>query len=170
MAMNKRVSKLVADARQALTSDEEVLDATSGMIHVRRMGNNTERTGAVIVTNRRVVLFTKKLGGYDVQDFVYGLLSSVDHKKGVMFGNLNLAAAGDRSHVSMIPKEDVERISQLIREKMALAHSGGQMSTSPPAPPAEDMATTIRNLAGLRDEGSISPEDFEAKKKQILGL
>ena len=37
-----------------------------------------------------VSLFTKKLGGYDVQDFAYGLLTSIDHKKGHSLRRLRL--------------------------------------------------------------------------------
>ena len=43
----------------------------------------------------------------------------------------------------------------------------------PPAPaaPAEpDYAAELQKLATLRDQGVISDEDFEAKKKQILGI
>jgi hypothetical protein len=41
----------------------------------------------------------------------------------------------------------------------------------PPAAPAEpDYAAELQKLAALRDQGIISDEDFEAKKKQILGL
>ena len=41
----------------------------------------------------------------------------------------------------------------------------------PPPPPAEpDYAVELQRLAQLRDQGVISAEDFEAKKKQILGI
>jgi hypothetical protein len=143
---------------------EQVLDVTTGMVEVRRMGSDTTRNGTVAVTDRRIILFTKKLGGYDVQDFAFGLLTSVDHKKGMMFGNLDLAASGDRTKVTMVPKEDVERIAQMIRQKMASAHS------HPVAAASADVATQIRELAKLRDEGLLSTEEFEGKKRQILGL
>jgi hypothetical protein len=163
--------KLIEQAKPVLARDEDVLDATTGMIAVKRMGSDTHRNGIVLVTDRRVVLFTRKLGGYDFQDFAFGLLSSVDHKKGVMYGNLDLAAAGDRSHVKQIPKSDVERIAQLIREKMAAAHQGGQAQLGVPAPAGgDDLATKLRQLAELRDEGILTPDEFEAKKKQLLDL
>jgi hypothetical protein len=169
---DKRRDKLVQQAQPALTPGEQVIDATTGLVPVRRMGSETVRNGIVLVTDRRVVLFTKKLGGYDMQDFAFGLLSSVDHKKGLMYGELDLAAAGDRNHVKQMPKDDVERIARLIRDKMAAAHQGGQAgaASSAPAPAQAGPATEIRNLAALRDEGLITPEEFEAKKKQLLGL
>ena len=44
---------------------------------------------------------------------------------------------------------------------------------APPAEPAEpegDYIDELKQLAGLRDQGVISEEDFEAKKRQLLGL
>ena len=42
---------------------------------------------------------------------------------------------------------------------------------APQAAPAEaDYTAELEKLAELRDEGVISAEDFEAKKKQLLGI
>jgi hypothetical protein len=39
------------------------------------------------------------------------------------------------------------------------------------APPAEiSTSDELEKLAGLRDQGVITEEEFEAKKKQVLGL
>jgi Short C-terminal domain len=41
---------------------------------------------------------------------------------------------------------------------------------APAAPAAPDYAAELEQLARLRDQGVITPEDFEAKKRQILGI
>lgn len=41
---------------------------------------------------------------------------------------------------------------------------------APPAPAEPDYAAELQKLASLRDQGIISNEDFEAKKKQVLGI
>ena len=38
------------------------------------------------------------------------------------------------------------------------------------APAADDYTAELEKLAKLRDDGVISAEDFEAKKKQLLGI
>jgi membrane protease subunit (stomatin/prohibitin family) len=38
------------------------------------------------------------------------------------------------------------------------------------APSAPDYTAELERLAKLRDEGVISAEDFDAKKKQLLGI
>jgi Short C-terminal domain len=40
----------------------------------------------------------------------------------------------------------------------------------PAAPPEPDYAAELQKLASLRDQGIINDADFEAKKKQILGV
>ena len=46
-----------------------------------------------------------------------------------------------------------------------------QYAPPPPAAPAEpDYVAELSKLAHLKDQGIISNEEFEAKKKQILGI
>jgi hemolysin activation/secretion protein len=40
----------------------------------------------------------------------------------------------------------------------------------PPASPADDDAAQIQKYAALKGQGLITEEEFEAKKKQILGI
>jgi uncharacterized membrane protein YdbT with pleckstrin-like domain len=42
------------------------------------------------------------------------------------------------------------------------------LAPTPPAAPAEDPADTLVRLAALRDQGILTPEEFEAKKAEIL--
>jgi hypothetical protein len=48
----------------------------------------------------------------------------------------------------------------------------GPPATQPAAAPAAapDYTAELEKLAKLRDEGVISADDFEAKKKQLLGI
>jgi Bacterial PH domain len=65
-----------------------------------------------------VFCYVGKVGGYDLMDFYYEALSSVDHKKGMTMGNIDLAAAGDHVKITMVPKADVERVSAAIRDQI----------------------------------------------------
>jgi membrane protease subunit (stomatin/prohibitin family) len=48
----------------------------------------------------------------------------------------------------------------------------GQQAPPPAAAPAAapDYTAELQQLAQLRDDGVISAEDFEAKKRQLLGI
>lgn len=151
-------------AKEVLQEGEHVLDVTTGLVEVHRMGAKTSRRGAILVTDRRVILYTKKIGGYEMYDHVYGLLTAIDYKKGMMYGNITLAASGDRTHVSQVPKEAVERVAKEIRARMAAAHEHGRAGAGVSA------ADEIRKLAELRAAGILTDEEFEAKKKKLLDL
>ena len=45
-----------------------------------------------------------------------------------------------------------------------------EAASAPAAPAQPDYAAQLEQLAQLRDQGVITAEDFEAKKKQILGI
>jgi hypothetical protein len=47
---------------------------------------------------------------------------------------------------------------------------GALAEAAPPAAPQADYTAELEKLAKLRDDGIITAEDFEAKKKQLLGI
>ena len=94
---DKKRQQIVTDAQPVMQPGESVLDATTGLAEVKRMGSKTRRRASVLVTDRRVVVFSKKLGGYDVQDFAFGLITGVDHKKGMTSGHLTIRASANTS-------------------------------------------------------------------------
>ncbi len=60
------------------------------------------------------------------------------------------------------------------RRQMAMQDSGGGYDepapAAPAAPAAPDYAEELQKLAELKAAGVINDEEFEAKKKQILGI
>lgn len=167
MASKSRRTQILRDLAPVLMEGENVLLWSTGLARVKRLGSWSERRGTLFVSDRRVGIFTKKLGGHDMLDFAYGLLTSIQYKKGISFGEITLLASGDSAKFRQMPKGGVERIAQTIREKMALAHEGGSVPNSQP-PPAS-VADEIIKLATLRDSGALTEEQFEAQKAKLLG-
>jgi len=68
------------------------------------------------------------------------------------------------------------RQQRKFAEKDAAAAAQAQPEAAPaaaaPAPPAgqPDYVAELQELAKLRDAGILTPEEFEAKKAQILGI
>ena len=64
------------------------------------------------------------------------------------------------------------KVAEQIREYIATYKSGKNNRPAPPAPAPAPAGSIddLRQLAELRDSGIITTEEFEAKKKQILGL
>jgi hypothetical protein len=158
--------QIVADLQPVLMDGEQLIDVTTGAADVVRLGQPTERRGTLFVTDRRVGLFTKKLGGHDLLDFSYGLLTSIEYKKGFSYGEITLLAAGDRTRFHMIPKDLVENLVKVIRERMAASSQPSQPAT---APGGASVADELLKLASLRDSGILTPEEFDAQKAKLIG-
>ena len=65
-----------------------------------------------------------------------------------------------------------QRWARQEAEQQAQYEQQAAAAAPPPAAPAgePDYAAELAKLAQLRDQGVITAEDFEAKKKQILGI
>jgi hypothetical protein len=61
-----------------------------------------------------------------------------------------------------------QRWAREEQEQYAQQPQYAQQAAAPAAEP--DYTAELEKLAQLRDQGVISAEDFEAKKKQILGI
>ena len=87
----------------------------------------------------------------------------------------DLAAAMKELGIKSIELDDNDRAviaSETSQESAAPAAAQPAPSAAPatPAAPEESYLDELERLAGLRDQGIITDEDFEAKKKQLLGL
>jgi hypothetical protein len=82
--------------------------------------------------------------------------------------------AGTASAVSgSVSHRQQERYASQAQEEAAQQYAAQQYATQQYAaqqPPAPDYAAELEKLARLKQQGLISEEDFEAKKKQILGI
>ena len=68
---------------------------------------------------------------------------------------------------------DIETQELSDADVTAIEAADAEPATAAPAPPAasgSDYITELKKLAELRDMGILTDEEFEAKKKQLLGL
>jgi hypothetical protein len=121
MAMTqKQRTALVTPVERHLDPGEQVLDVTMGALHEEHKGKDRARASSVVVTDRRVIFFRKKLGGYDLRALDHVRLAAVDHGQGLVVGELRLTSTtGEVLWVTSMPKEDVERIAGLLRQRLA---------------------------------------------------
>jgi uncharacterized membrane protein YdbT with pleckstrin-like domain len=66
----------------------------------------------------------------------------------------------------MPPRAGSDRVAVYSDEPAAPAPQAESAAPPPSAP--EDLGTTLERLAGLRDKGLITPEEYEAKKRELL--
>ena len=72
----------------------------------------------------------------------------------------------------MMPARRVaRRTSRRTSRRMADQQAPQQAAPPPaPAPAAPDDMAQIQQLATMKDQGLLTEEEFQAKKKQILGI
>ena len=112
------------------------------------------------------------------------------------WGNMILMTANESGNERMLALKDPIGFKKAVLEaktartlKMNTAAYTASVAAAPSAPPpaappayapaatapapasssAEDVTRTLTALAGLRDSGALTPEEFEAKKKELLG-
>jgi membrane protease subunit (stomatin/prohibitin family) len=83
-----------------------------------------------------------------------------------------LVGTAARAGVAMGVAGRVQHRQQMrYAERGELPYQQQAAAPAPAAAPAQpDYAAQLEQLAQLRDQGVITAEDFEAKKKQILGI
>ncbi|MFZ5915981.1 MAG: SHOCT domain-containing protein [Chloroflexota bacterium] len=116
-------------------------------------------------------------------------------RRRIVVGGMVLLAAGGAAAAIKLTQKDARRIEEhtgasveeLTEEELVAAMRDlgiksialdendraiitGQKGQSPPAQPQASYLDELERLAGLRDRGVISDDDFEARKKQLLGL
>jgi len=69
----------------------------------------------------------------------------------------------------MPPRAGSDRVSEVHPAPPAQAPAPtSQPAPAAPAGPADTLAATLESLAGLRDKGLITAEEYEAKKRELL--
>ena len=67
-------------------------------------------------------------------------------------------------------KKFAAKVNSTARQLLPSTPTPSDESSTPSAAADDDPTDQLRKFAALRDEGVITTEDFEAKKKQLLGL
>jgi len=163
-----KLEKLTEQAKAHLEPGEDIRAAVQGQYETRIMGGDSVRTGSLIATDRRLVFYAKKLGGYELESFPYGNISSFEQGKNMMGHNLTFFASGNKVHMKWI-KTDKELA--LFTETVKAAMNGVPSSATASAPAGAgqpDIMDQLKRLGELRDAGVLTPEEFDAKKTDLL--
>jgi Bacterial PH domain/Short C-terminal domain len=137
-----------------------------------------------------ILTAAEEIGGNSVADFPM-IADPVDFKKAMfdqkhMMENPDLAppryqraqqAPELQRAEPMPPRAGSDRVA--VYEEEAAAAQTQPEPAAPPTPPpapapeaaaaqADDLGATLERLAGLRDKGLITPEEYEAKKRDLL--
>jgi Bacterial PH domain/Short C-terminal domain len=162
-----KLDKLTEQAKAHLEPGEEIRGAVQGTYETKIMGSDIVRTGSLIATDRRLVFYAKKLGGYELESFPYGNISSFEQGKNMMGHNVTFFASGNKVHMKWIKTDkELARFTELVKAAMSTADAPAAPSRSAPAQP--DVMEQLRKLGDLRTAGVLTEEEFAVKKADLL--
>lgn len=160
--MSKKLERLLTQAQPHLEQGETVIAAVCGLAESQLFHQNIPRMGALAATDRRVILFVKKLGGNEFQSVSYARIGSAEAGKTVGGANFTVHSSEHSIHIRGVVGGDPAALEQAIRQRMEAAKA-------PQAAPSASAAEQLTQLAALLDQGLISQQEFEQQKARLLG-
>jgi len=157
-----------------LSVDEEVIMVFVGLHNHRSKevtGGKDENDGfyGYVVTNKRLMYGQKKLFGEAYHVVMLEHLNDVSLKTGILAGEITIDSIKEKFVVYMSVKTEAQNVVQKLNDAL-LAFKASQNNSSAPAPTTPSSVDELRALKKLADDGIITAEEFDAKKKQLLGL
>jgi uncharacterized membrane protein YdbT with pleckstrin-like domain len=136
-----------------LTSDRVIY--RSGVIAKRGIEIPLERINTIFFHQR---IFERMLGLGDLE------IESASKDGAQRFDDIKNPSAVQNEIYQQMEHNEIKRADR-ISGGINAAHAAQAM----PVAPVEDVPAKIAQLAALRDQGHITPEEFEAKKAELLG-
>ncbi len=125
--------------------------------------------GIVVLTDSRLLFYFHGLTRQALEDYPLRSISSVQSKAGMATGELTVHASGNNATITHIVKPDLKFLADALRQHLAAPAASSPGAASPaPAAAKDDVMDQLRKLAELRDAGIVTPEEFDAKKKDLL--
>lgn len=153
--------KFLDKLQEHLDEGETVQHSVFGAYETKIMGNDSVRNGIFAATNKRLVFYSKKLTGYDLEVFPYSNISSIEMGKNMMGHHISFFSSGNKAHMKWIKNNGVAEFVSYVKAQMGKKDAGGG---------ASDPMDQLKKLAELKQQGILTEEEFAAKKKQLLGL
>lgn len=143
-----------------LDDNETVLSFTSGFFD----GN----TWLIVLTHRRLIFLDKgMIYGLKQREIPLDHINSVGHKIGLMLGSIAIQDGASAIRIDNIQKQTIVPFIDALNKSIDNFKMGRSTCKEYSSMSSAD---EIKKYKQLLDEGIITNEEFNIKKKQILGL
>lgn len=152
--------------QQALQEDEEVLMCFIGL-HNYISPSKHDNNFAYAVTNKRIIMAQQKAVGQVFQTVDIDNLNDVTMSTGMLMGVITIDTIKEKFNVA-VNKQAAQSINKAIHD---ILFSLKQQKKAPTiTSQSVSSADELLKFKNLLDIGIITQEEFEQKKKQLLGL
>lgn len=156
---------------RVLNENETIIDAIVGSGDGKINGVDAKVGGALVLTPKRLFFYYSRKKGYGTEEYSLDRISSINFTLGkgllaaygiveIFSNNNTLKVFSNQKHeeIEAFVKSVKQRIEELKKESSPV--SSGNL----------DVADQISKLAGLRDKGILTEEEFTTQKRKLLGL
>lgn len=123
----------------------------------------------MVCTNERIIFIDKGLiYGIKSTEIPLNMVNAVSYQKGLILGSISITNGAAVTSVSDVSKNTAPLMVDAINaaRKALINPPLSALASSQKL----DAADEIRKFKGLMDDGIINEQEFNAKKKQLLGL
>ena len=148
---------------ESLQKDETVLMTFIGLLNFKGVTKH-EHHHAYALTNKRFIIARKKLIGQSVKTILLNMLNDVSLRTHMVYGVMEFDTMKETFSVAVMKKHATNIQENIQKHLIDLNNSGNDNVKQ------SDSIADLERFKELADKGVITAEEFEAKKKQILGL
>ena len=138
------------------------------------------RRGVIVATDRRIIMLDKGvLGSSEVAEMPYNSISAITYSTGLFAGGLRIVGRGGTNFriEAVRPKEDAKEFADCVRDHLqsrkaieSVTYPEQRAAPLDSSPTTGSIASELEKLADLRERGLLSQEEFDASKRNLLGL
>ncbi|XZM33633.1 PH domain-containing protein [Clostridium perfringens] len=154
--------KEIAELPSVLSIDEHIKAMTSGLTD----GN----TWLIVCTNKRVLMLDKgMIYGLKLIDIPLDRINSISHSKGLLLGKISITDGATIRTIENVSNETLNFFTDTVSKEIEIYK---QAKNTPVTQVVNAMSTAdeILKFKQLLDMGVLTQEEFECKKKELLGL
>lgn len=154
----------------ALMPEEYVLTIFEGLHNYRSITNH-DNNFAYAITNKRIIMAQKRMIGSVVQSINIDNVNDITIGNGLLLGTITVDTTKECFNVC-VSKNRAQKIHSLIHQTLERLKSSKIESTQQKNSSGtnDSISNQLVELKNLLDMGVITQDDFDAKKKQLLGL
>lgn len=143
-----------------INDDEQIQYVASGLTE--------ENSILLVLTDERMIFLDKGIAyGVRKTEIPIDKINSVSYDKGMLMSKLKVFNGAALIEIRGIPNTSIEPLTAAINTEIKRAKTPNTVMVNNSKPSVTD---EIRNYKSLLDDRIITQEEFDAKKKELLGL
>lgn len=155
------IRELLIQAKELLQDDEQALAYVMGAYKCDLPESSCVQSGLLIATDKRLVFYVRQGIKRYLQEYPYSTISSLELIPSLTGYTISFFSSRIPVQFQWINQGDIDHLVAVIKRN--LDHKAEDLA-------AADDVELIVKLAELKEAGILTQEEFEQKKKMVMGF